>query len=215
MISFDVITLFPNLFTEHLKNLPFKKAVELGLANFNLHNLRYFSSDNYKTVDDKPFGGGAGMVLKPEPIFKAVNSINKNRNIKIVTLSPRGKKYNQEIAREYLSLSQIILICGRYEGIDERVLTYLSNDVVSIGDFVLSGGEVPALLIMESVVRLLPGVLEKEEASLNESFSREVVEYPQYTRPQDFNGLKVPDVLTSGNHKEIEKWRKENSKPLE
>ena len=215
MISFDVITLFPNLFTEHLKNLPFKKAVELGLANFNLHNLRYFSSDNYKTVDDKPFGGGAGMVLKPEPIFKAVNSINKNRNTKIVTLSPRGKKYNQEIAREYLSLSQIILICGRYEGIDERVLTYLSNDVVSIGDFVLSGGEVPALLIMESVVRLLPGVLEKEEASLNESFSREVVEYPQYTRPQDFNGLKVPDVLTSGNHKEIEKWRKENSKPLE
>ena len=215
MISFDVITLFPNLFTEHLKNLPFKKAVELGLANFNLHNLRYFSSDNYKTVDDKPFGGGVGMVLKPEPIFKAVNSINKNRNTKIVTLSPRGKKYNQEIAREYLSLSQIILICGRYEGIDERVLTYLSNDVVSIGDFVLSGGEVPALLIMESVVRLLPGVLEKEEASLNESFSREVVEYPQYTRPQDFNGLKVPDVLTSGNHKEIEKWRKENSKPLE
>ena len=215
MISFDVITLFPNLFTEHLKNLPFKKAVELGLANFNLHNLRYFSSDNYKTVDDKPFGGGVGMVLKPEPIFKAVNSINKNRNTKIVTLSPRGKKYNQEIAREYLSLSQIILICGRYEGIDERVLTYLSDDVVSIGDFILSGGEVPALLIMESVVRLLPGVLEKEEASLNESFSREVVEYPQYTRPQDFNGLKVPDVLTSGNHKEIEKWRKENSKPLE
>ena len=215
MISFDVITLFPNLFTEHLKNLPFKKAVELGLANFNLHNLRYFSSDNYKTVDDKPFGGGVGMVLKPEPIFKAVNSINKNRNTKIVTLSPRGKKYNQEIAREYLSLSQIILICGRYEGIDERVLTYLSNDVVSIGDFVLSGGEVPALLIMESIVRLLPGVLEKEEAPLNESFSREVVEYPQYTRPQDFSGLKVPDVLTSGNHKEIEKWRKENSKPLE
>jgi len=215
MISFDVITLFPNLFTEHLKNLPFKKAVELGLANFNLHNLRYFSSDNYKTVDDKPFGGGVGMVLKPEPIFKAVNSIKKNRNTKIVTLSPRGKKYNQKIAREYLSLGQIILICGRYEGIDERVLTYLSDDVVSIGDFILSGGEVPALLIMESVVRLLPGVLEKEEASLNESFSREVVEYPQYTRPQDFNGLKVPDVLTSGNHKEIEKWRKENSKPLE
>ena len=215
MISFDVITLFPNLFTEHLKNLPFKKAVELGLANFNLHNLRYFSSDNYKTVDDKPFGGGVGMVLKPEPIFKAVNSIKKNRNTKIVTLSPRGKKYNQKIAREYLSLGQIILICGRYEGIDERVLTYLSDDVVSIGDFILSGGEVPALLIMESIVRLLPGVLEKEEAPLNESFSREVVEYPQYTRPQDFSGLKVPDVLTSGNHKEIEKWRKENSKPLE
>ena len=189
--------------------------MELGLANFNLHNLRYFSSDNYKTVDDKPFGGGVGMVLKPEPIFKAVNSIKKNRNTKIVTLSPRGKKYNQKIAREYLSLGQIILICGRYEGIDERVLTYLSDDVVSIGDFILSGGEVPALLIMESIVRLLPGVLEKEEAPLNESFSREVVEYPQYTRPQDFSGLKVPDVLTSGNHKEIEKWRKENSKPLE
>ena len=127
MISFDVITLFPNLFTEHLKNLPFKKAVELGLANFNLHNLRYFSSDNYKTVDDKPFGGGVGMVLKPEPIFKAVNSIKKNRNTKIVTLSPRGKKYNQKIAREYLSLGQIILICGRFCSIRRRSSCAIDN----------------------------------------------------------------------------------------
>ena len=221
MISFDVITLFPNLFQEHLKNLPFRRAIELGLATISLHNLRDFSEDKHKTVDDKPFGGGVGMVLKPEPIFKAVASIGKKRNgfapacasRKIVTLSPRGKKYTQKKAREYLNLNQIILICGRYEGIDERVLTNLSDEVISVGDFVLSGGEIPALIIMESVIRLLPGVLEKEEASLNESFSKgeSFIEYPQYTRPQDFNGLKVPKILTSGNHKEIEEWRKENS----
>ena len=221
MISFDVITLFPNLFKEHLVNLPFKKAVELGLISVNLHNLRDFTEDKHKTVDDKPFGGGVGMVLKSEPIFKAVSNIGKKKSARVITLSPRGIKYTQKKAKEYSNLSQIILICGRYEGIDERVLTNLSDEVISIGDFVLSGGELPALIIMESVVRLLPRVLEKEEASLNESFSKETlngspfkIEYPQYTRPQNFNGLKVPDVLTSGNHKAIEEWKKANSKPL-
>lgn len=230
MIKFDVVTLFPQLFTEHLKNLPFRKAAEEGKAIYNLINLREFSTNNYGSVDDETYGGGVGMILMIEPIFKALSKIygkeivekqikDKEKTYlekgeRVVLLSPRGKIFNQEIAREFSKSKQITIICGRYEGVDARVEESLATDVISLGNYVLSGGEIPALAIMESITRLLPGILEKEEAPILESFSDKesrVMEYPQYTRPEDFMGLKVPEVLLSGNHKEIEKWRKEKS----
>lgn len=233
MIKFDIVTLFPQLFTENLKNLPFKKAIEKNIAEYNLVNLRDYSVNKYESVDDETYGGGIGMVLMIEPIYKALAKIygedvmekqikdpTKNslpKGNRIIVLSPRGNTYNQEKARELSKCNQITLICGRYEGIDARVEENIATDVISIGDYVLSGGEIPALVIMESITRLLPGVLEKEEASKIESFSEDKdsnnnVEYPQYTRPEDFKGIKVPDILLSGNHAEINKWRKENSK---
>ncbi|NMB91607.1 tRNA (guanosine(37)-N1)-methyltransferase TrmD [candidate division WWE3 bacterium] len=231
MIKFNVITLFPQIFEESLKNLPFKKAFEEKIAEYKLINLRDFSVNKYGSVDDKTYGGGVGMVLMIEPIFKALTTIYKEDVMKkyiqdptkknlpkghrIVVLSPRGSIYNQEKVRELSKCTQVTLICGRYEGIDARVEDYISTDVISIGNYILSGGEIPALAIMESVTRILPGVLEKEEASKIESFSlgnNNQVEYPQYTKPENFEGLQVPNVLLSGNHKEIKKWRKEQSK---
>ena len=213
MLTFDVITLFPELFEEHLNHLPFKKAIQKGLLKVNLHNLRDYALDSYGTVDGKPYGGGTGMVLMVEPISKALGRIeNKERT---VLMSPRGKKFDQKKAGEYAGLQQITLICGRYEGIDARVEEHLVDESVSVGDYVLSGGELPALAIMESVTRLLPGVLEKEDAAAKESFENGFLEHPQYTRPEDFKGMKVPEVLLSGNHKEIEKWKKENSTKID
>lgn len=230
MIKFNVVTLFPQLFNENLKSLPFKKAVERNIAEYNLINLRDFSVNNYGSVDDTTYGGGVGMILMIEPIYKALVKIYGNEVMekqikdpekkslsnghKIVVLSPRGAIYNQEKARELSKCTQITLICGRYEGIDARVENNIATDVVSIGNYVLSGGEIPALVVMESVTRLLPGVLEKKEASEIESFSNNETnaEYQQYTKPENFMGLEVPSVLLSGNHAEIEKWRKENSK---
>lgn len=210
MITFDIITLFPDLFSEHLKVLPLKKAVEKGLVKVNLHNLRDYAIDKHGTVDDKPYGGGTGMVLMVEPIYKALNDI-PNRQ-KTLLMSPRGKKYTQQDAQKYAQLNQITIICGRYEGVDARVEQNLADECISVGDYVLSGGELPALIIMESVSRLLPGVLEKEDAAIKESFAEWEIEHPQYTRPESFNNWKVPPVLLSGNHKEIEKWKKDNSK---
>lgn len=236
MIKFDVITLFPQILSEHIKNLPFKKAEEIKEAEYNFWDLKNFSINNYGSVDDRTYGGGVGMVLMVEPIYKALekiygknvvkNNIGEGRsnltknNKRIVVLSPRGETYNQEKALELSKCSQITLICGRYEGIDARVEESIATDVISIGDFVLSGGEIPALVIMESITRLLDGVLEKKEASKIESFSKfentteasKYIEFPQYTRPEDFMGLKVPEILLSGNHAQIEKWRKEESK---
>lgn len=229
MIKFDIVTLFPQLFTEHLNNLPFKKAIEKDIAKYNLVNLRDFSVNNYGSVDDETYGGGVGMVLMIEPIYKALEKIygkdvmekqikdpdkkSLPEGHKIVVLSPRGTTYTQEKARELSKCTQITLICGRYEGIDARVEKSIATDVISIGDYVLSGGEIPSLAIMESITRILPGVLEKEEASMIESFTENNnVEYPQYTRPENFMGLKVPDVLLSGNHQDINNWRKDNSK---
>lgn len=234
MIKFDIVTLFPTLFIEHFNNLPFKKAVSKKLAEYNLWDLKNYSINNYGSVDDKTYGGGVGMVIMIEPIFKALSDIYSekimedrikgnsdffiNNNHKIIVLSPRGERFNQKKARELSKATQITLICGRYEGLDARIEDNIATDVISLGDFVLSGGEIPALAVMESITRLLPGVLDKEEASKIESFSfedevgNEFIEYPQYTRPENFKGLEVPKVLLSGNHKEIEKWRKENSK---
>ncbi len=233
MIKFDIVTLFPTLFTEHFNNLPYKKAVSKNLAEYNLWDLKNYSVNNYGSVDDKTYGGGVGMVIMVEPVFKALSDIYSEKimddkikgkkdffdrnNQKIVVLSPRGERFTQKKARELSQSTQITLICGRYEGLDARIEDNIATDVISIGDFVLSGGEIPALAVMESITRILPGVLEKEEASKIESFSLEnkdgyeFIEYPQYTRPENFKGLEVPKVLLSGNHKEIEMWRKEKS----
>jgi tRNA (guanine37-N1)-methyltransferase len=227
MLKFDVITLFPNLFSEHISNLPFKRALAKKIIEVNFHNPRDFAIDKRGTVDDKPYGGGVGMILRIEPIYDTLNKIYKgsleqlesNKDIrslipqdsKIILLSPSGRRFSQKDARELSKMSQVTFICGRYEGVDSRVEKHLCTDVISIGDFVVSGGELPALTIMESIVRLLPNVLEKKEASENESFSQDNIEYEQYTRPDVFKGLKVPDILLSGDHKKIEDWKDRSS----
>jgi tRNA (guanine37-N1)-methyltransferase len=215
MINFEVVTLFPSLFEEHIKHLPFKKAQEIGLFRAKFHNFREHAVDARGSVDDRTYGGGVGMLLRPEPIFDAVSQIKRAENSKIVLLSPRGEKFTQKKAHEYAKLDQIILINGRYEGVDARVEENLADEVISIGDYVLSGGELASLVVMEAVTRLLPGVLEKEGATEIESHEDGTLEYPQYTRPEDYKGMKVPEVLLSGNHAEIEKWRKEKSKPTQ
>lgn len=212
MLKFNLITLFPQLIEPHLKELPFKKALEKELIDVNLINLRNYALDKYGTVDDKPYGGGVGMLLRIEPIHQALKEISNKETI--ILLSPKGKKFTQKTARELAKKSNITFISGRYEGIDARVEEYVT-DIISIGDYVLSGGELPSLVIMESITRLLPGVLEKGDAPEIESFENNTLEYPQYTRPEEYEGKKVPEVLLSGHHAEIEKWRKENSQKFD
>lgn len=220
MLKFNVITLFPGLFEPHLKNLPFKKALEKKLMDIKLINLRDYALDKRGTVDGKPYGGGTGMILMAEPIYRALATLygetqNKSskQNARIILLSPKGRKFDQKMAKDLLHAKDITFICGRYEGIDARVENMVT-DIISIGDFVLSGGELPTLVIMESITRLIPGVLEKESATQIESHMNNYLEFPQYTRPKDFRGMKVPSVLLSGNHRDIEKWKKENSTVL-
>lgn len=187
------------------------KAQKLKLVEFKLLNLRDFGIGKRKTVDDIPYGGGAGMVLKPEPIFEAIESIRKkDKHCKVIMMSPRGKKYNQQIANKLSSEKSLIILCGHYEGFDERISDIVDYEI-SIGDFVLTGGEIPAMALVDSIVRLVPGVLGDSQSNKDESFSSGILEYPQYTRPEEFRGQKVPDVLKSGNHAEIAKWRKEQS----
>jgi len=215
MIIFDVVTLFPQLIEPHLKELPFKKAISKNLVKINLVNLREFALDSYGTVDGEPYGGGVGMILMIEPIFKALQQIPDKEEV--IVMSAGGETYNQNTARELSAKKHITLICGRYEGIDARIEENLATKSISVGNYVLSGGELPALTVMESIIRLLPGVLEKAEASEKESFSQEdssAAEYPQYTRPENFMDMQVPKILLSGNHKEIEKWRKEHRKKI-
>ncbi|OGC78127.1 tRNA (guanosine(37)-N1)-methyltransferase TrmD [candidate division WWE3 bacterium RIFOXYD1_FULL_39_9] len=213
MIQIDVITLFPELFKEHLNNLPFKKAISLGQMKINLINLRDFALDNYGSVDDKPYGGGTGMLLMIEPIYNALATIygenfeQNKADHKIIALSAGGSKFTQKKAREYVKDQHITFICGRYEGMDARVEKELATETISIGEYVLSGGELPCLVVLEAVARLIPGVLEKEDAATNESYSENFIEYPQYTRPENFRGMKVPEILLSGDHKKIEEWR--------
>ncbi len=221
MLNFDVITLFPQLIEPHLNELPFKRAIEKQIIKVTVHHLRNYAIDKHGTVDDKPYGGGVGMILRPEPVYDALNDIYKNKskeNSLIVPLMPSGEVYTQEFAGKFTKLEQIALICGRYEGIDNRIIDF-ENLIgvrvmpISIGNYILSGGEVPALVIMESVTRILPGVIEKESATQIESFSKgSDIEYPQYTRPEDFMGLRVPEILLSGNHKQIEEWRTKHRK---
>ncbi len=215
MIKFNIITLFPDLIKYHLNNLPYKRALQKKLIEVNIVNLRTYALDSYGTVDDKPYGGGTGMLLRIEPIYKALEDLKLRGNkSKKILLSPKGKKYNQKKARLFADLAELTLICGRYEGVDARV-EELVDESLSVGDYILSGGELGALIVMESTTRLIPGVLEKEEAVSIESFTDNQLEYPQYTRPEKFKGLSVPEVLLSGNHKKIEKWRKVKSQKAE
>lgn len=214
MLKIDVITLFPNLFIKYLDTYPISKAIKKNELEVNLHDLKNFAIDKRGTVDGKTYGGGVGMVLRPEPIFDAVESIPKQKNTKILLLSPKGKTYNQKGAESFSKDKHLILICGRYEGVDARVKKYLVNETISIGNYVLSGGEIPAMVIIESITRLLPNVLKKDAATEIESFSNGTIEYPQYTRPENYKKMKVPKVLLSGNHAKIKRWRKENSKKI-
>ena len=187
------------------------RARKSGLLDLKIHQLRDWTHDKHKTVDDRPFGGGPGMLLKPEPIFEAVESL-KREGTKVILLSPSGRKFNQEIARELAREKDLLLVTGHYEGFDGRIRETLADDELSIGDYVLTNGALPAMVVIDAVARLLPGVLGDDESSRDESFSAGLLEYPQYTRPAEFRGLKVPDVLVSGNHAEIEKWRREQAK---
>ena len=206
--NFDVITLFPKAF-ELINNLGvITRALDKNLIDVNLHDLREYGEGSYRQVDDKPYGGGAGMVLKPEPIYKAHDSIKKLSNSKTLLMTPQGKTLKQNDFFRWSSLDQLILICGQYEGFDERV-RYLADEEVSVGDFVLSGGEIPAITIINGLTRLLPGTLGDPESLIDESHNSSLLEYPHYTRPAIFKEMKVPDVLLSGNHEEIRLWRKQ------
>ena len=207
-MKLSIITLFPEVFHPILNSSILKRAQEKGLVNFKLINLRDFGEGKHQQVDDRPYGGGAGMVLRADILAKALHKV---RSHKIILMSASGKPYKQTKAREFSKLKHLIIVCGHYEGIDQRFIDKYVDEEISIGDYVLTGGEVPAMVIIDSITRLIPGVLQKPEAIINESFSEGLLEYPQYTRPEEFEGEKVPEVLLSGNHAEIKKWRSQKS----
>ena len=210
-MKIDVLTLFPAMFAGPLDESIIMRARKAGLLELNIHQLRDWTHDRHKTVDDRPFGGGPGMLMKPEPLFEAVESLRRE-NTKVILLSPAGRKFSQAIARELAEQKDLLLVTGHYEGFDERVREMLADDELSIGDYVLTNGALPAMVIIDAVTRLLPGVLGDDESAADESFSRGLLEYPQYTRPAEYRGLKVPDVLVSGHHAEIEKWRRDQAR---
>jgi tRNA (guanine37-N1)-methyltransferase len=207
----DVLTLFPAMFAGPLDESIVKRARDTGLLELALHNLRTYTHDRHRTVDDRPFGGGPGMLLKPEPLFEAVESL-AGPGTRVVLLSPAGRKFTQAIAAEMAGEGHLLLISGHYEGFDERVREELADDELSIGDYVLTNGALPVMVIIDAVTRLLPGALGDEASAREESFSQGLLEYPQYTRPADFRGMKVPEVLLSGNHAEIARWRAEQAR---
>jgi tRNA (guanine37-N1)-methyltransferase len=214
MLRVDIITIFPDYFREAFDYGIIRRACAAGLVSIKPHDLRSWTSDRHHVVDDRPFGGGDGMVLKPEPIFAAVKSLtgaDRREQVppgtRVVLLSPQGQTLTQSMAAQFAAGNQLVLVCGRYEGVDERVADALVTDEVSIGDYVLSGGEPAALVLIDAVVRLLPGALGSETSATTESFSDGLLDCPHYTRPPDFEGLKVPDVLLQGNHAEIARWR--------
>lgn len=204
----DILTLFPDMFSA-LKESIIKRATDKNAVELNIIQIRDFSRDPHKKTDDMPYGGGAGMVMTPQPLYDAIMSVKKE-NSKVVYLSPRGRVFKQSIAREFTKHEHLILVCGHYEGIDQRVIDLCEMEELSIGDYVLTGGELPAMVVADSVIRLLDGVITSSSLD-EESFSSGLLEYPQYTRPQNFMGLEVPEVLLSGHHANIEKWRKEKS----
>ena len=210
-MKIDVLTLFPAMFAGPLDESIIKRARDAGLLDLKIHNLRDYAHDRHKTVDDRPFGGGPGMLLKPEPIFEAVEALRRERT-RVILVSPSGRPFNQAVARELAELDDLLMISGHYEGFDERVREQLAQDELSIGDYVLTNGALPVMVIIDAVTRLLPGVLGDDESSHEESFSHGLLEYPQYTRPATFRGMSVPEVLLSGNHGEIAKWRAEQSR---
>jgi tRNA (guanine-N1)-methyltransferase len=217
MLRFDIITIFPEFFRAGVDCGILRRARNAGLVEITAHDLRQWTTDKHHIVDDRPFGGGDGMILKPEPIFAAVEALTgaaRREDLpprtRVVLLSPQGRVFSQAIAQELSEhTSQVVLICGRYEGVDERVVEGLVTDEISIGDYVLSGGEPAAAVVIDATVRLLPGALGSDTSAVFESFSEGLLDHPQYTRPPDFRGMRVPDVLLSGNHAQIERWRRE------
>ncbi|HCP08907.1 MAG TPA: tRNA (guanosine(37)-N1)-methyltransferase TrmD [Candidatus Moranbacteria bacterium] len=216
-MKFDILTIFPEIFDSYFSESILKRAQKAGLLEINVHDLRKYAEDKHNKVDDTPYGGGAGMVMKVEPIYKALESIksvtSKSQKSRSILFSAKGKRYTQKDAKRLSKYENIIMVCGRYEGIDERVAKNLVDEEISIGDFVLTGGEIPAMVVVDSISRLLPGVLGNVESAILESHCEDgYLEFPQYTKPEEFQGWKVPEVLLSGNHKEIEEWRRINSK---
>ena len=207
----DILTLFPQMFDGFFDYSIIKRARERGLVDIKIHNIRDYTHDKHSIVDDYPYGGGAGMVLKPEPIFEAVDDIKdgiESSSIGTILLSPRGRLLNQEIVQQLVNFQRLILICGHYEGIDERVVEYIADDEISIGDYLLSGGEAAAMVLVDSMVRLLPGAIGSEASLAEETHTNGLLEYPQYTRPETYRNLTVPPVLLSGNHSQIATWRR-------
>lgn len=213
-MRFDIITIFPEIFAGVLDCGILRRARQSGIVSVRIINLRDFAQGKHRPVDDRPYGGGEGMVFLPGPIFDAVEFCCGGPDVaarKVVLLSPQGRTWTHELASEFSTIPHVILICGRYEGVDQRVVESLVDIEISIGDFVLSGGEIPAMAVLDSVVRLLPGALGNKESARNESFSTGLLDYPQYTRPADFRGMKVPEVLLSGDHGRIDRWRRERA----
>ena len=215
----DILTLFPEMFESILDKAIFKRASDRGLVNMYVRNIRDYTHDKHRTVDDAPYGGGAGMVLKPEPIFEAVEAVlaeagaqsDTMEGTRIILLTPQGRHFSQQTATELSKQDHLILICGHYEGFDERIREHLVNDEISIGDYVLSGGETAAMVVADAVIRLVPDVLGSPDSQVEESYSSGLLEYPHYTRPPEYRGWEVPEVLLSGNHGEIAKWRREQA----
>ena len=211
-MKIDILTLFPEMFTP-LKTSIIGRAVDSGKLEICVTDIRDYTLDKHKKCDDTPFGGGAGMVMMPQPIADAINAVDPDHKALRVYLSPKGKVFNQKVVLEYSKLDRLLLLCGHYEGVDQRVLDLFIDSELSIGDFVLTGGEIPAMAVVDAVARYVAGVI-NEQSLEQESFSSGMLEYPHYTRPQEFMGLKVPDVLISGNHKKIDEWREEQSKKI-
>ncbi len=207
MLRFDIITIFPDMFSPIVNASIIKRAREKKKVAVDIHDLRDYTTDKHKKVDDRPFGGGPGMVMTPQPIFDAVKKIKGRRKVKVILTCATGKSFNQKKAKQLAKEKNIIIICGHYEGIDERVRKQLVDESISVGDYILTGGELPALILVDAVTRLVPGVLGKSASLNEESFEGNLLEYPQYTRPADFRGIKVPDVLLSGHHQDIKKWQ--------
>lgn len=212
-MQIDILTLFPEMFKGPLSESIIKIAQKKKLVKIRLHNLRKWTSDRHRTADDKPFGGGGGMVMKIEPVYQALKSITKNKrskNIKIILLTPQGKRLEQKLVKKLSKFKRLILICGHYEGLDERIRSLVDQEI-SIGDYVLSCGEIPACVIIDSVIRLIPGVLGNPHSIKDETFENNLLEYPQYTRPREFEGMRVPKVLLSGDHRQIKIWREKEA----
>ena len=209
-MKIDVLTLFPEMFSA-LDSSLIGKARQKGLFELNCHNIRDYSTDKHKKCDDTPFGGGAGMVMMPQPIHDCIAAVDPDHTALRIYLSPRGKTLNQNLTKQLSEEKRLLLLCGHYEGVDQRVLDLDIDMELSIGDYVLSGGELPAMVVIDSVLRYVPNVLGNEQSTVDESFSESLLEYPQYTRPQEFLGMQVPEVLLSGNHQNVDKWRKEQS----
>jgi tRNA (guanine37-N1)-methyltransferase len=211
-MQFDVFTLIPEIFPAYLESSILQRARQRGLIDVRVHNIRDFTHDKHHTTDDVPYGGGGGMVLKPEPVFEAVESISgQGARHPIILLTPQGRVFNQSMAQELSQYEMITLICGRYEGVDERIRAHLVTDEISIGDYVLTGGELPALILMDAIARLLPGVLGDPDGAADDSHATGLLEYPHYTRPPEYRGESVPEILLSGDHAKIAKWRREQS----